>query len=128
MRGRLTAMPLAKSLNATRMAWMHSFIDNSRFTSSSVIMMVTGSSLSQASTASGGWIGTCSRIVNATPFEAPRWSRPGYHTDATTGGGHRGREYPFHQSRHARQAADLYPGGGGEPAVPHGPYFRAARG
>src|SRR5581483_5399000 len=41
MRGRLTALPLAKSRKAVRMASMHSCIGRSRFTSSSVIMMVT---------------------------------------------------------------------------------------
>src|SRR5215217_2875617 len=41
MRGRLTAVPLAKSRNATPMAAMQSRIGNSRFTSSSVMMIVT---------------------------------------------------------------------------------------
>src|SRR4051794_31275675 len=40
MRGRFTAMPLAKSRNATRIASMQSGIGISRFTSSSVMMMV----------------------------------------------------------------------------------------
>jgi hypothetical protein len=40
MRGRLTALPVEKSRNATRIASMQSFIGNRRFTSSSVIMMV----------------------------------------------------------------------------------------
>src|SRR3954465_15992675 len=43
MRGRLTAIPSAKSLKATRIAWMQSFIGSSRLTSSSVMMMVKSS-------------------------------------------------------------------------------------
>src|SRR6185436_17790107 len=41
MRGRLTATPLAKSRKATRIASMQSAIGNGRFTSSSVMMIVT---------------------------------------------------------------------------------------
>src|SRR6516225_10138174 len=41
MRGRLTALPLAKSLKAVRIAAMQSGIGSRRFTSSSVMMMVT---------------------------------------------------------------------------------------
>src|ERR1700722_6579306 len=41
MRGRLTALPAARSRNATRIASMQSFIGKSRFTSSSVMMIVT---------------------------------------------------------------------------------------
>ena len=41
MRGRLTATPLAKSRKAVRIASMQSAIGSSRFTSSSVMMMVT---------------------------------------------------------------------------------------
>src|SRR3954466_2997485 len=48
MRGRLTAMPLAKSRKATPMASMQSRIGRSRWRSSSVMMMVTHGSRSVA--------------------------------------------------------------------------------
>src|SRR5689334_201182 len=48
MRGRLTALPLAKSLKAVRIAAMQSGIGSRRRTSSSVMMMVTALSRLQA--------------------------------------------------------------------------------
>src|SRR5260370_34978555 len=62
MRGRLTAAPSARSPKATRIASMQSCIGSSRFTSSSVMMIVMSCSLDEV-----GWADRTPEIHSSAP-------------------------------------------------------------